>query len=363
MKSVPLLHSVFAAVFITATFASTVSAQGGGSGGGGGGGASSGVSVECQGMSDGFDDIYSNIDWDNAWPISIATVAIGDGDNPPRMGYDEPLCECNWRIPFLSSIPYGLSFSFWAPMYITEVVNRSGCMLTTGEKTMSGYEAQTSGKGGVGDTQNSNQRRQVHFFIFAIFKLLDLFAELFCSAGTKGFDLAYMTEVDSTWQSDIWSTGFFPESSLFANVGARVACMVEAAKINIGQSYNIDAMWWCLGNFHLYPVTGNDNTTNASENSNMKALGRFLYKQHRTSMLSTHIGSSATCFSHYSPRLPKQQYRIDPLIPEALDDIDTPIVPGRNYLFWTFPPPIFNYATKEHAGYMLWRGTQCCLRL
>lgn len=318
----------------------------------------------CHGMSGGIIDVFNATDWDNAFPITFFGFDIGGGDNPPRL-HEDAFCKCQWRLPGLSAIPFGIGLTFWNPLYMVDTSAKSQCFKTMPmlNGALSGYEAQSSGKGTHSGSSGGGQRRQIHFFVFPIFKILDLFAEVFCSGGNKGFDLAYTTEIDPTWQNDLWAATFFPEAGLFANVPSRLACMVEAVRINVMRSFPIDAMWWCLGAHHLYPVSGNSNVSKAAEDTNMKALGRFLYKQHRTFFLSTKIGSGAKCHSTYSPRLPKQQYRVDPLFPSSLDNINKPIVLGRKYLFWKFPPPVMNYPTHEGSAFLLWSGTQCCLRL
>lgn len=316
----------------------------------------------CHTMSGSIVDVLANMDWNNAFPITFFGIDIGGGGNPPRL-HEDAFCQCNWRTPGLNAIPYGIGLTFWNPIYIVETSKAAGCFITLPvEGLLKGYTAQNSGKGSVGAHKGGSQRRQIHFYSFPVLKMLDMFTEVFCSGGNKGFDLVYLTEIDPTWQNDLWAATFFPEGTLFSNVLARVACGVEAAKVNFGRSYPIDAMWWCLGAQHLYPVSGNSDTGTASEQTNMKALGRFLFRQHRLSALSTTIGKKAACFATYSPRLPKQQYRIDPVFPSAVRGVSKPIVLGRSYLFWKFPPPVFNYASHESGAFVLWRGTQCCLR-
>lgn len=306
--------------------------------------------------------VLKNTDWNNAFPITVFGISAGPNSNPPRL-HMRPLCKCNWRFPGLNEIPFGIGITYWLPLYIAEVTHKAGCFIALPEThILKGYEAQSSGRNPLPSGGNStNQNRQVHFYIYALFKLLDLFSEILCSAGNKGFDLAYVTEIDPSWQNDLWASTFFPEGALFANPVARVACAVEAVKINLLRSFPIDAMWWCLGSNHMYPVSSNSGVTDSAEMTNMKALGRFLYKQHRTFFLSETIGKSAECSSNYTPRLPKQQYRVNPVFPKA-ERVSKPIVLGRDYKFWKFPPSLANFPSHEGGAYVLWRGTQCCLR-
>lgn len=65
-------------------------------------------------------------------------------------------------------------------------------------------------------------------------------------------DIAYMSELDPFAQSDELSLFAFPETLLFANPAAILACAADAIAATAGSP--IDALFWCAGSWgQLYP--------------------------------------------------------------------------------------------------------------
>lgn len=307
----------------------------------------------CQKMSAPMVGAIGKMDWNNAFPIHILGFPIGPNGNPPTM-YQPPICLCEYRI-YPITLP-GIGMSYWAPAYLADTSNESGCMITMNMELLDSYSSLNSGEGPF-----LGKRRQIHWFEFPLMTILELFADLGCSASNQGFDLAYITEIDPLWQDDLWAALFNPESALFDSPVARLICVADAIVVQF--LWPLDPLFWCLGASHLYPTSGTDNTNKADEMTNLKALGRFLARQHRIGALWGTIGPLAQCHATYMPILPKSQYRIDPVFPLA-ENGGPPIYLGKHYFFWKgFPPALGSFPTHESGAFMIWRGTQCCIRL
>lgn len=309
----------------------------------------------CQGD---FFNPLSDPNWSQAfWPITIMGAQIGPNSNPPMM-YEPPICICPSR---LMGIPMpGIGITFWEPLYIAEVERSPGCMSSLGGMSVlgGGYQMMAAEQqSSESEGEVNNTRMQVHWYQYPVFAILEMFKELLC-LNSSGFALAYLTELDPTWQNDLWGAVWSPEAKLFANPLAQMACSVDAIAASV--AYPIDAMFWCLGTAGpLYPLTGNSQHLGSNQTSNMQLLGKFIGKGHRQMMLNATIGPGAQCFSHPSPLIVKSQYRIDPVQPIRVRT--PPIYLGQSEYRWGLVPPA-NYATRESSVYMIWQGQQCCLR-
>lgn len=315
--------------------------------------------ISCRGMSSPLVSVLFNMNWNNAFPITFAGVSAGPNRNPPDM-YKGAVCVCPSR---LLGIPVpGIMMTMWEPMFVVEIERDPGCSPTLGgKKITNAFNMQLSGPGenaGTGSGAQENYRRQAHWYQYPVFNLLDLFKGALCSPG-KGFDIGWITELDAVWQSDLWSIYASPESYLVSNPIAALACSVDAVAANF--HFPMDSLFWCLGGSHAYPLSANHASGMGNGRDNLTILGRFLMRQHRLGLLMRTIGKRAECSMVYDPMLPKQQYRIDPIHPFSANGAN-PIYVGKHPFFWgTFPfnpPPAF-----ESQAYMLWRASQCCIRL
>jgi len=255
----------------------------------------------------------------------------------------------------------GVGITFWEPLYVAEVQRKPGCYGSLGGKTLlGGYEMQEAEqqRNDLDDGNSTNMTRmQVHWFVYPVFELLELFKESSCMA-SSGFALAYSTELDPTHQNDLWGAIYSPEGELFGTPVAQMACSVDAVASTV--AFPIDALFWCLGTAgSLYPMTGNSQDLNSNQTSNMALLGKFIAKMHRMTMLYATIGPQSICFAWPSPFIIKSQYRINPIYP--VRSAGRPIYLGQSEFRWGLWPPS-NYATRESTSYMIWQGQQCCAR-
>jgi conjugal transfer pilus assembly protein TraU len=64
-----------------------------------------------------------------------------------------------------------------------------------------------------------------------------------------------MTEVMPTWQSGALAAIIQPESILFGNPAAGLACMADSAAAAAGTV--LDPLFWCMGSWgNTYPLAG-----------------------------------------------------------------------------------------------------------
>lgn len=296
----------------------------------------------------------SDIDWNSAFPITVGGVRIGPNSNPPLMKMS-PICLCPGRLGIPSP---GIGITFWQPLYLAEIERTPGCFSSLGGlNALPGFEMMASEQAtDSGDSGGQTSRMQVHFYQYPAFAVMNLFTQFACLS-LSGFDLAYMTELDPTWQSDVWAAVFSPESSLFSHPLAQMACAVDAAAATI--AHPLDPLFWCAGhNGSVYPLAGNTSHGNSEFQRNGQILAKYLARQARVGIQWQTIGPTAMCSAHPNPIWVKSQYRINQSYPIVRKG--KPVSVGSMGLAQF--PPATNYPTRESTVNFIWQGTQCCLR-
>jgi len=303
----------------------------------------------------------SDTDWNNLYPITIAGVQTGPGVNPPLM-YEPPVCVC----PGIFGIPSpGIGITFWEPLYVAEIERTAGCLESLGGESIFGASSgATSGFAALNSEQSNRNglveanvsRMQIHWYEYPVFGVLDMFQSLACMSAPT-FDLAYLTEVDYTWQDDEWGIFFSPEAALFADPVLQAACSLEAVSSTMG--FPLDAMIWCSGSWGgTYPLTGNGNQSNSPFTLNNLVMSKFIARQSRLGLQWQTIGPNAICSAMPNPVWVKSQYRIDQVGP--VPRYGKPVVIGDEALTQT--PQVSNAPTHESTVNLIWQGEQCCVR-
>lgn len=314
------------------------------------------VPAICTGQ---FFNPFSDADWNNFFPITIAGMQITSGSNTtaPLMQMMPPVCVC----PTIFGIPFiGIGLTWWQPEYIAEIERRPGCLSSLGGiKVLHGYDmlhSEQSMSDGA-DTGKDANRMQIHWYQYPAATMLEMLTALTCK-NVNGFNLAYITEVDPLWQDDTWSAIFAPESALFANPIAAASCAVDAIAAEFG--YPLDPMFWCAGNWGtVYPLSGNSAFGGTPFQVNNIIQAKFIARSHRIGLMNQTIGPTAVCFAHPNPIWVKSQYRFNQVAP--IPRYGRAVTAGSSGTLFQFPP-VTNLPTQEHTVNLIWQGQQCCAK-
>lgn len=302
----------------------------------------------------------SDTNWNDFFPLTIMGMQMGPNGNPPEM-YVPPICVC----PGAFGIPSpGIGISYWQPTYIAEVERNAGCAasLGGGVSLFSGYSLENSEQaytGSDGGTSESSQstRMQIHWYKYPMFSFFSAFNDLGCRS-SGGFALAYATEIDPTWQNDLWAGLYSPEAGLFANLPANTACIADAIAANV--AYPIDALFWCAGSWgNVYPFSGNSNESQTPFQVDNLELAKFIARLAREGLAWQTIGPSTICGAHVNPIWIKSQYRVDEVYPVITRG--SPLVVGA-LPFKQVPGLITNTPVNTSMVDLIWQGRECCVR-
>ncbi len=302
----------------------------------------------------------SDTNWNDFFPLTIMGVQTGPNGNPPMM-YVPPICVC----PGIFGIPSpGVGVSYWQPTYIAEVERNAGCAPSLGGGTtlFSGYSLENSEQAYIGSDQGAkgtsgSTRMQIHWYEYPIFSFFEAFKDLGCRT-SGGFALAYTTEIDPTWQDDLWAGLYSPEAGLFGSLAANTACIADSLASNV--AFPIDALFWCAGSWgNVYPFSGNANESLTPFQVDNLELAKFIARLAREGLAWQTIGPDAICSAHPNPIWIKSQYRVDEVYPVITRG--APLVIGA-LPFKQIPGLITNTPINTSMVDLIWQGTECCVR-
>ena len=314
--------------------------------------AQASAQTTCHGK---FPNPLTDMCWDCIFPLSVGgaklwPVAMLDTPNPPL-----PVCLCG--------IKPGLEWGFWEPVRLIDVTTKPWCFPGLGGITINpglylgtGHTADDHVAGGHA---SKTAKYQTHFYIYPIFALLEIVTGFNCFENDS-FNIAYVTELDPTWQDDTLAAMVYPETVIFDNLISTAACTADCIASSVGLP--LDALFWCAGcNGSMYPITGNVGNHETQDQSMKLAAERMLFKMHRTALAWGTMGSAGLCGVYAMPLMKKSQYRMQMVNP----------VPATSGPLACKPPgastaiQLTNHVypvVGEDVTYLVWRKRNCCSR-
>lgn len=291
----------------------------------------------------------TDIAWQCIFPIRIGGVVQVSGnqqDSPDTT--ENALCYCDaGGMPTL-----GVHVSFWEPARIIDTVSEPWCLNAFGISLANTLPGTLDGSLGRRDGQ-AKAFQQMHYYLFPAWAVLDMFTDIPCLEETD-FDVAMMTEVVPTWNNEVLSLIVNPESVLFANPAAALACAADATAAMVG--FPLNQLFWCMGSWGMsYPLAGSITATDYVEaNAGLAARGIFLMG--RLGLLRTTTPDG--CYLEYSPIWKKNRYRLQ-LMKPVRDSSCMPI--GKTGVLWTAfkQPPVGG----DNFSWMIFRKVDCCVSL
>lgn len=262
----------------------------------------------------------------NILPIKIAGVKTKNFYDLEDYDIDsKEICICSNPFPRI-----GIPVEFWEPSAIIDVSSIPNCIPTLGASLPLNVVASES----FGSIDKSNTRNtqsyQATYIKYPLFKMLDMFLDMVCLESNNAMDLVYLSSVDPLWQNDMWNIIANPDSFLFANKAAQLACNADSIAANKG--FGIDSLYWCAGSWgSVYPFT---KTTNGLSSSSSAALvaTKILFKLHKQFVLWGSVGEKGMCGKYPMPIAKKSQYAMFPVFPIMNYPFRIPI--GRSSMLW-----------------------------
>lgn len=301
----------------------------------------------------------TDICWQCMFPARFGGSQFGrEGDVAPG-GTEPPLCGCLNG----SATTAGMLVGFWEHARMIETVKDPFCMPSIGsslnsEGTLSALMAGSSKTSHSSDTDSDYANQQVHYYIFPLWTLLNLFSDFPC-VEKKPFDLFALTEVDPLWNDDALSFILNPEALLFGNPITQLSCSADT--VIASASTPIDELFWCSGAWgSAYPLNGSSTVTNPL-NLNAGMAGKMIYKLGREGLMWDTAVDSCAPDGTLAPIWTKSHYRLQIAKPRRGNDC-VPI--GRPDFLWGSgknPPLGIGVNAPDNFLWILTRARLCCV--
>ena len=288
----------------------------------------------------------------NILPIKFAGVTLMQGASPdPVDESNSPICKCFLPFPRL-----GLSLSFHEPLAVIEVTNIPNCSPIIGTAipvpSIGGNSFQSINKS---NTQN-HESYQVNYVRYPLFYYTRKWVDVACLTKDRSVDYLYLSTIDPMWQNDTWSALIHPDSYLFANMFAQMACIADAVTSQFG--YPLDPLYWCFGSWNqTFPLTKSTAGITSPEAA-MGIAARMLFKLHRQFMLWGTVGKAGVCQFYPMPIMQKSQYSMYPVYPIMSYPLRIPI--GRTGFLWNFGQDA-PFVNTHNWAIMVYRKRNCCV--
>lgn len=300
----------------------------------------------------------TDICWSCMFPLSIGSAQILNMGQEDIENTGSPICACGWA-------KIGVSIGFWEPARQVDVTRTPWCFPSMGGINLgSGFAAPMPavGQGNLGHRASNTSFYQAHWYVNPVMFWLEILSESSCLE-PGGFDLAYVTELDPSWNNDELGQILSPDVFLFANPAAQAACAADciAATIN----FPLPPMQWCGGcQGSMYPLNGHVQAHVSGTQASSLIVQRYAMKLHRQFMAFAGNGVPGWCGLYPMPILDKRIYKYSMLYPvPQFKGFDgkccQPL--GRTTHVWGAAK---EYPIKgEDFAYMMYRKRNCCERM
>ncbi|QTA78478.1 Putative conjugal transfer protein [Desulfonema limicola] len=311
---------------------------------------------------DPYRDETDNIDQSN---MDFNTIVNASGSNPNDSDSSDVFCKCE-SAGVVTETPIGITVSFWEPTRVIEVVKDSFCFPLlgsdlSGEITGSDADSMRQSKDGTVQVVKPGVQQsfwQAHYYVFPIMAILEVLTDFICM-DFSAFDLGYMTEVDPRWDDSELSALLTPETVLFANPVAQLACIPDVMAATV--KYTINTLYWCQGAWaKVFPLTGFVTHTGTPVQSQAAILGRTIYNLHRSFVLWGTVGTEAMCHRVPMPIWKKGQYKWQLLWPKR--DTKCRVIGEPGFKWSSNKNPPFPDKNPDNFVNLLWRKRDCCAR-
>ncbi len=319
---------------------------------------STSATVTCNGR---FINPITDICWSCLMPISIGQWSFGKGSSIKSRDIanpSSPLCVCT-----KANIPVpGISVGFWEPVRLIDVTRTPYCMTNLGGVQMGPQQyRKVSSYSRRYDDRSHSSFYHLHYYIYPLIYWLELITDFICLERST-FDVAYMSELDVTWNDEKLQAIFNPEAALFGSFPAQTACMLDCASANFDVAS--DKLFWCAGCYgNMYPFSGaNADHVGGVQNSSLLSM-RILAKMHRLGLAQETSTTDASmngkiCRKSIAPVIKKSQYKLQMTYPKSSTG---------QIGCWPFGLSDMMYSSfKEYPnegqdwGYLVWRKKNCC---
>ena len=294
----------------------------------------------------------TDVCWECLFPISIGAAGIGSAAGAPDTPNPaSPVCYCGLRV--------GLAIGLWEPARLIDVSRTPYCFSNLGGLSLDpGVGAARGRTGSSGGDGSSGSVWHVHYYTYPLLSWIGALLDYGCMQ-TGGMDIAWVSELDPTWNDEELAFLLNPEAVLFADLPAQAACAADCAAASTGLPR--DELFWCAGcQGGMYPLTGAVSAHVGGVQASLLAAERMVFRLHRAGLALGTSGAGALCSTYPMPVMKKSQYRwqMSQPVPATAPRVGCNPT-GRSSVLWESLREL--PVSGENFGYLLFRKRNCCL--
>ena len=316
-------------------------------------GMGAGAQASCEGK---LPNLIGDVCWSCIFPIQFNGLLRIDNSQLGNDTYSRLFCSCNTGV-------YGVSVGLWEPVRIVEATRTAYCLVTLdGLEVGAGLPAKEPGMrtGSAGaEGATSGAFYHVHWYLNPLLHWLGLLLDFDCIE-RAGLDLAYLSELDPTWEDDRLALLLAPETALVGNLPGVAACAADCVATTTG--WPVNELWWCAGcTGMLLPPSGNISAHVSGRQSSALLAARMTARMHRVGATSYTHGDRGACGGFNAPYLDKEVYKMSMLSPRGQGKFR-----GRCCEPFGASPELWASGsewpvTGEDFSYLLFRKRDCCV--
>lgn len=288
--------------------------------------------------------------WECLFPMTVSGVNVTP-NHADQTIYNSAVCTCPGVPPKV-----GIPLTFWEPTRLVDVTRHAYKLVGLGGVSIGSETIKNRGSVGINPEGNyQTSFYHVHWYTYPVFSILGLFTDFICIE--KGnLDMAYMSELDPTWNDDQLSLILNSEAAFFGNPLAQLSCIADCTSATAG--FPLNKLFWCAGcQGSLYPFTGTVSHHVGGIQASSLLLHSMIAKLHRMSLLKGY-DETEFCEAKFMPIIKKSMYKTQLVYPVA--QTIGPCNPlGKSDVIWgagkAFP------VKGEEFVYFVWVKKQCCL--
>lgn len=301
-----------------------------------------------------FANPLTDICWSCIFPMTLGGTTVVSMDQEDTANPSGFLCTCG-NPPII-----GVKYGFWEPVRRVDVTRTPYCFVSLGGVEINVGIHAPEGEVRLQEDNTRQSNYQVHWYLDPILYWLEVLLDNPCLE-TGSFDVAYITEVDPTWNDDELTMLLNPETYLFGNPIAQAACAGDCVLSSAG--FGSNALFWCAGcNGSIYPFNGHVQAHISHVQASSLLVQRMTAKLHREFLMWGTSGDDGLCGPYLEPVMDKTHYKYQMLypIPQTEKINGRCCQPfGRTTAIWGAGKS-YPYAGEDFA-YMVFRKKNCCL--
>ncbi len=304
------------------------------------------IASSCHGH---FVNPIKDVCWRCLFPLSIGHGQVVSHHLPDTENAANPIGMCPTKV----GIRVGLNIGYWEPMAMVDVTDSPYCLVNLGGTQLPlGMKTRRGGKQVI-QPGESNAFYHVHWYKYPLIAWLNVMTSSECHQGGD-FDIAYLTELDPTWNDSEMAFVLNPEAVLFGNPIAASACAADSLSSSL-RAKPIDNLFWCAGaQGSFYPLTGHVNAPFSPVQVALLLTERMNYKLHREQLI-TDSNPKDACKTHRLSVLPKSRYRYE-MVNQVADGKHC-YPSGYTTLAWETDK--MKPHTPNQYGFLVWRKRNC----